>query len=720
MMLGLTLFACGVTGAGSALAAGDATQKSAPACDVSPAYTVPSSGPITVADVMGVRDIMGVAPSPDHRWLAVSLARDEPTKNRQCISWFVIDLTSKTVVPRVVGNGGEMRLSRNDDRPVIRGQGGKIYSFPQWSPDGQWFAYLKQENGQTQIWRSFLAGGAPEQITNAKGSVTDFVIDPQSGQIIYRTLEGYDPAAAVSQAEYDNGFLFDDRFFPSLSLYPLPTAKTLKWQTWEMSIATWAPVLATTTSSERFTQLMPTGGSRLWAGDTSWDGAFDPTAARHGDSIAQFKRIGDALRPTLQVGKPDGEMTICKAEACTGPMANAPWWNTDGSISFTRKEGANREYSVIYKWMPGSSTVTQILHTTDYIYDCWTGPQTPICLEESELQPGRLITLDPKTARRTAFFDPNPGFGDRFKGQVKRLRWTTKESGGAYGTLVLPPDYDPKKEYPMVVLPYAVKGFARTSFGNAFPILPMADAGMVVLELSTGKDNYRDMTNDPKRTMTPTEWADLYRLGVESTEGGIAAVRASGVKVGKIGAGSWSYGAQTIDYWLVHTPVDLSVVSTNGFSWEPSTYYGYMDDGTRAKFLPIGLTPPGNYTKLGTWCEVATGINAANFDVPWLMNSPDSEFAASTANLLPQRERGRAVELYIMPDETHYFTQSAHAYAAAQRNLAWFSFWLTGKVAPGLISTEQQDRWAAMKTAYDKRQMKDQVPSHEVVNTCPR
>lgn len=50
-------------------------------------------------------------------------------------------------------------------------------------------------------------------------------------------------------------------------------------------------------------------------------------------------------------------------------------------------------------------------------------------------------------------------------------------------------------------------------------------------------------------------------------------------------------------------------------------------------------------------------------------------------------------ELYAFPDAPHIKAQPRHKFAAYERNLDWFRFWLKGETDPAPVKAAQYARW---------------------------
>src|SRR5262245_36820161 len=68
-------------------------------------------------------------------------------------------------------------------------QGEKSSTFPEWSPDGQWIAFLSaranKAEAKTNLWRIRVAGGEAEQLTDEKSDISALRWSPDGSQIAF-------------------------------------------------------------------------------------------------------------------------------------------------------------------------------------------------------------------------------------------------------------------------------------------------------------------------------------------------------------------------------------------------------------------------------------------------------------------------------------------------------------------------------------------------------
>lgn len=629
-----------------------------------------------------------LALSPDGRNLAFVLSRADPAENSTCSALVVVSLDGARE-PRVLDRGGALPRLAGVYRDLFVTTGAPQVITPAWSPDGQWIAYRKLVDGIVQVVGARADGGGVRQFTHAQVDVEDFAWSPDATRLVYLARPGRLDAERRIDEGGRTGWLHDASVLPNQSWRPQPRASALPRRAFAASLAGGGDSPA---SEEE--------GAWLRPGSTP--GHAYALAVRGKDGSLAFTRpVTDnpEAESRIWARSAGGRERPCRHDACSGRLIQA-WWARDGrSIVFLRRQGWNHEETAIYRWVPASGTVRRITRTLDAITGCVDAGGTLICARENAVTPRRVVAIDLANGRSSLVFDPNPELGGIAWGEVRRLRFGTDHGLPAWADLVLPAGYDGRSKIPLVVVQYHSLGFLRGGTGNDYPIFPLAAKGFAVLSF----ERPRTVSSlDP----AVTNWTDALRVQFRdwserrsiysALANGIDAAIATGfVDPDRIGITGLSDGTSTTEFALVNsrrfaaaavsTCCDdmLSSLVLGGFAW---------GDQNLQLGLPASVDNDRDY-----WAPVSLSVNARHIDTPILMQQADREALLALPAYGALREAGKAVELYIYPDEFHNKWQPAHRLATYERAIDWFAFWLQDKVDPAPQKREQYARWEQMR-----------------------
>ncbi len=151
--------------------------------------------------------LAGVGVSPAGDKVAFYAERADVVQNGYRADWYVLDLRKKRAQPQRVASGGDMpwtgleKPTSNTGRQVPRAQ---------WSRDGKSFAYLKRQNGATQVWLATPGGKGDRRISDAPADVTEVRWTPDGARLL--TLLASEDRGAfrrLHDEEARDGVLFD-------------------------------------------------------------------------------------------------------------------------------------------------------------------------------------------------------------------------------------------------------------------------------------------------------------------------------------------------------------------------------------------------------------------------------------------------------------------------------------------------------------------------------
>lgn len=166
---------------------------------------------ITVDDIARVRDIDTLSVSPDGSLVALFVRHADAVENRYRSEWLVLDVEARKVTP--AGDGGELgpKVMYTGHMP-----GAVAGSESRWAPDGKSFAYTLTRDGETQLWKSEVAG-RQLQVTRSAADVRDFAWS-EDGRSLYYTAGS--PRAELRSREEQRaraGYRYDHDLWSGLS-----------------------------------------------------------------------------------------------------------------------------------------------------------------------------------------------------------------------------------------------------------------------------------------------------------------------------------------------------------------------------------------------------------------------------------------------------------------------------------------------------------------------
>src|SRR5579862_1850005 len=106
--------------------------------------------PVTPGDLWEMQFLTDMRLSPDERFIAYRVERNDHASNKRRASLWLLDTQS----------GATRQLTSGDKRD----------GSPRWSPDGRWLAFARKAGGdeEAQVWALPVAGGEARQLTHMR------------------------------------------------------------------------------------------------------------------------------------------------------------------------------------------------------------------------------------------------------------------------------------------------------------------------------------------------------------------------------------------------------------------------------------------------------------------------------------------------------------------------------------------------------------------------
>lgn len=609
--------------------------------------------------------------SPDGSQIAVSVRRAVPDSNSYCSGIYII---SKDGRANLVDSGPGAIFWKFDnllgkaDFPT----GFPLVITPRWAPDGTNLAFLKLVDDKVQVWRTALDGSRGRALTHGDQDIEDFRFTADGSAIVVKTLDRGTANLALGR-EALIGYHFDGRFSPIARNEPfMPGPLPVSYSV--IDIVSGQVRSATSAEAGLFS-----AGGRAQSADRWQAGTKE-----------------DNLGVGRVVARRAGKEIACPSPLCGGVIGK-PEAAGMNHVLYLRRGGWADSQTALYDWVVGTATPRKLYETDAALIDCIPAGENAICARETSLQPRHLVRIDLRAGRTDTVFDPNPGFAHLDLGAVRRLRWSNDQGVPCFGDLVFPVGYRKGKRYPLIVVQYTSRGFLRGGTGDEFPIQLFANQGYAVLSVQRPRSPIVAAGDVSQAARDRANLEDFReRRSILSAVGtGVKQVIADGIAdPERVGITGLSDGSTTVQFAMINSDL-FAAASASGCCWESSQAW-ILGPAGQSYYREIGW-PNLTEDRQDFWSPISLARNASRVRVPLLIQAPDDEYLGALESLTALREKGRAVDLYVFPDEHHVKAQPAHRLVVYQRNLDWFDFWLRGLRPISAPDHEEEfNRWSAM------------------------
>jgi dipeptidyl aminopeptidase/acylaminoacyl peptidase len=669
---------------------------------------------ITIDDMISLRRIDSLSLSPDRRRYVISVRQGDPIANDYRLGWFVGSTSGGTLT--YIADGGEARLAQE-------GPGGRIGGsierhIARWSPDGQWVAYPSVRNGELQLWRAKIDGSLQEQLTHNAADVREFAWSEDGSALYFAAGTPRAEIRALDEEKERGGYQYDDdlNFSGDLLLPQRERGRDKDRSVWIATLADHQERLANDAEHEAFklakARNAGDGGARLSV-NARQDAVF---AVDRGDgATAWLARGADySFRVNATISGSAANPVACVAQECSGFIEKIWWRGQD--VLFFRREGSGGGETGFYAWSPARGAVSTVLHTADdFLWYCDQATDQLICVRQTKARPAHVVSIDMHSGKIRELSDVNPEFRNIRLGQIERFEWQTPkfawhEPGqplaGAYpertfGYILYPPDFDPKKKYPVFIEPYSAVGFdGGTNY--ELPLHVFAASGMVVLNTTfpstTDRGPARRRPDFGKLIYSAELDFPHITMYMESTLRALDVVASRGfIDEHRVGIGGVSHGS-FVPLYMVLKHDRLAAVSISSPGWGQWEYYQATRAGKQASVAGYNdwmVKPEG--AGLDFWKRIDLADNVDTIEAPILIQAAANELSGQIRLMKHMAEAGKPYDAYVFTAETHIKWQPAHLRAIGIRNIDWFRFWLHGYEDPDPAKAGQYQRWRELR-----------------------
>jgi dipeptidyl aminopeptidase/acylaminoacyl peptidase len=682
----------------------------------------PSPRPISINDYFRILALHDPQLSPDGHWVAYEV--DKATLKTD---------KTETRIWMVSASGG-------DSIPLTAD--GVTSTYPRWSPDGKYIAFLSARNaGKTQVWLLNRLGGDAQQLTDTVQDVDDFAWSPDSRRIVLilkdptpEELHASKDKSASAQAESPQdpdkdkkstkpwvidrlqfkedtiGYL--DRRRTHLYVFDLEK-KSLTQITsgdYDDTDPAWSPdsKLLAFTSNRSKPDPDLTYNTDIWTVDasntdkganliqvTTNPGAdSQPTWSPDGKSIAYVTNLDPklfdyatkhlAISPAA--GGPANVLTLSLDR-----NVDQPHYSADGkSINFIAdNDGELQLYAIT---LPNGVPVP---------VDRVGRPQVMTNLQTRVLRsvngysinsgaPGILIAQVTTPERPDELFSIADGkytqlthVNDALFSQLKLspgeyVHFKSKDGTTIAGYLYKPLDFVPGQKYPTLLIPHGGPQWAYYAEYSHLAQLYAANGYAVLFPNPRGSTGYG-------QDFCKAIYADWGNKDFQDDMAMVDYAIQQGIAdPDKLGVGGHSYGGISTDFIITQTTRFKAAISDAGAA-EFISLYGH-DEYQRDYETELGLP----WKTPAVWEHVSQFRNVAKVTTPTLFmgGNIDANVPVLGGEQMYQalKRLGIPTELVVYPDEYHEFTLPSHIKDRLQRDLAWYAHYVKGDSAPSTLA----------------------------------
>lgn len=635
----------------------------------------------TIDELVELGSVSAPTISPDGRWVAYEESSTDWERNAFVTQLLVVDTKSGQVT----------QLTRGKDS----------VSDLEWSPDGRWITFLRDEDGKAQIHAIRPDGGEAQVLSKHDASVSNHEWAPDGATIVYAAPEGEDAGAKARKERYGE-FTVVRRDYRYAHLWTLPAAEAMKTaakgrqrtkgtalhvQAFEVSPDSRSVAFAAT----RTPDLVDGGSSDIHVLELADDSTRTIVAQRGPDTDPRWSPDGRRIAFETAMAQDKyfhANTRVAIVPATGGAFASATdnldedaslvaWTPTGLYISALQKTAAH-----LFRVDPQTRTVTRV-----------SAPD-PLAMQAASLTKdgtrvafiaGSATTLPEVQVAEVATFTPrtlttrSTRLAQWTLGTREVISWKSQDGEPIEGVLIKPRDFDPAKRYPLLcVIHGGPTGIDRPQAIDAryYPADLWAARGALVLKV-----NYRGSAGYGERFRQ----LNVRNLGVGDAWdvlSGIDSLIAKGlVDPARLGCMGWSQGGY-ISAFLTTSTTRFTAISVGAGISNWATYY-YNTDITPFTIQYLDADPaadPEIYAKTSPMTHVMGA------KTPTLIQHGEFDRRVPIANAYELRQglqdRGVPVEMVVYKGFGHGITKPKEMRAVLQHNLQWFNHHIFGDPAP--------------------------------------
>jgi len=626
---------------------------------------------LTLDDLFQFQNLTAAVLAPDGESTLFMVQRaDVPQNSRYVNLW-------------ISNNSGETRQLTT---------GMQVDENPRWSPDSHWIAFksdraaMPEGVARHQIWLVPATGGEARQLTREKFDIRTLEWAPDGKYI--SIIAGQSAAGTVGTASGAEvvGMNSDQSCIYLISV-PDGTAKLLYKS--ERPITTFS--------------FSPKGDAIVFADQPNWreaEGHFHSEvkvvslADRHVTTLS-----GGALSSSGPLFSPDGEWVAFQGGPQKNWIANHPLYVAPVAGGPARRISESFDEDIEqYQWAADSRSlyftgargmdtnlyrasldghVTSVYEREGIVSSISVAGSHVAFIHRAPEELPNVYLLDSRDSKQEAkrLTDLNTDIDGVTLGKIQTIRWKSKKDGLLLeGQLLTPPDYQPGRKYPLLVV---LHGGPNGRFDNGFVL----DFGVYPVRIFSAR-GYAVFMPNPRgsngygqnfREMAVKDWGGG---DFEDVQSGVDELIAKGIaNKDRMGIMGWSYGGYLTAWTIAHTN-RFRAASIGAGPVDLFTMYGGTDI---PEFMEtyFGGSP---WTARELYFSRSPLAYAKNIRTPALIlhGADDGRVPPGISYELLRTLQASGVEcqMFRYPDSGHGIGSLKLVRDAFERNLDWFDRWI--------------------------------------------
>lgn len=641
---------------------------------------------ITVDHLMAMQGPRDVQISPDNKWIAYAVSRDDEEKDRGFRQIWMTSVDGKTTIPLTASYANA--------------------SSPRWNPDGTTLAFIGRRGPDTdaksQVWLLNRNGGEAQQYTHVKQGVSSFVWSPDGKRILLSIHDakpenkdkktGKDKAEPYVidrlqfKADY-RGYL--DRRRTHFYLYngegdPVQITSG----DYDDSSPAWSPDgnrVAFTSSRDGDPD--SNRNSDIWTVSTDRNAKAFPltqvTTSKGSDRSPSWSPDGKALAYISKnypdkLGYATNHVTIKNADGSGNPRiltadydrsSSGPEFSGDGkSIYFTADDKGNRPLMLVNVRSGKLQAVTKGDHSIGG-YDIGSNGLIAVVKSSYHDTANVHVMKKGKSSRITKLNDDL--LAGVALGRVERLTVAGFNGDPVESFVVYPPDYQAGKAYPTIFYLHGGPVGQHSAGFNGSAQLYAANGYITVMPNVHGSTGYGEDFSYALRA----QWGQPDSIDVDAIADHLVN---AGVSDGdKLGVGGWSYGGMLTNYLITkYTRFAGAVTGASSLNYRAN--YGH-DQYQRIWVDELGLP----WENVEAWESISPFNDVGKITTPTLVMGGQNDWNVPiiSSEQLYQvlKKRGIDTQLVVYPNEFHGISRPSFKRDRYNRYLGWFKKYVYGE-----------------------------------------